>query len=319
MSTIGAIRVNSRLQTADKHIYAIGDCAESVNFITGKHEYWPLGSISTKMGRIAADNIAGRVSEYHGFIGTTMFQNFGVCMARTGLTFASARENGFSAESIVITGLDKAHYSNNAEYVTLKLIADAEGKNCVGSPGIRQGRRCAANSDSGHGDHRDSLTLAEMFGIDLGYSPWFNNPMNLVQTACCMLAGKIEGFVEPKTLSQFSHESNQAHVVDVSPFSEHIVNAIPGSINVPLENLRREGIPFDKKREMRFIQQDVPRGPTRPTGTSLPKAIHMYGSWRADSSSGLDSGAGKKGARLQLYTSVRTFASSDFGSTGFNM
>jgi rhodanese-related sulfurtransferase len=35
-------------------------------------------------------------------------------------------------------------------------------------------------------------------------------------------------------------------VIDVSPFVDHSQNAIPGSVNVPLENLRQEGIPFDK-------------------------------------------------------------------------
>ena len=36
------------------------------------------------------------------------------------------------------------------------------------------------------------------------------------------------------------------HVIDVSPVSERMFTTIPGSINVPLENLRREGVPFDK-------------------------------------------------------------------------
>ncbi len=246
VSGIGAIRVNARLQTADKHIYAIGDCAESVNSITGRHEYWPLGSVSTKMGRIAADNIAGRASEYHGFIGTTMFQNFGVSVARTGLTLARAKALGFSAESIVIAGLDKAHYSAHAEYVILKLVADAGTKILLGAQAYGKGDVARQIQIAATAIMR-SLTLAEVFGIDLGYSPWFNTPIDLVQTACCMLAAKIEGFVRTKTLSQFAHDPDDAHTVDVSPFSEHVVNAIPGSINVPLEDLRREGIPFDKK------------------------------------------------------------------------
>ena len=246
MSAAGAIRVDSHLRTKDPSVYAIGDCAESVNCITGRNEYWPLGSVSTKMGRIAADNIAGRPSRYLGSIGTTMFQNFGVSIARTGLTAASAREHGFRAESVVVTGLDKAHYSRDADYVTIKLIADVKTRVLLGAQGygrgdvVRQIQIAAAAI-------MQSATLTDVFDLDLGYSPCFNNPIDLVQTACCMLAAKIDGFVRTTTLSGLERRGTRAHLVDVSPFADHVANAIPGSVSVPLENLRREGVPFDKR------------------------------------------------------------------------
>jgi NADPH-dependent 2,4-dienoyl-CoA reductase/sulfur reductase-like enzyme/rhodanese-related sulfurtransferase/two-component sensor histidine kinase len=246
LSRIGAIQVTSRLMTSDRSIYAIGDCAESVNSITGKHEYWPLGSISTKMGRIAADNIAGRPSEFHGSIGTAMFQNFGLSVARTGLTLAAAVAHGFKAKSVVITGLDRAHYSDNAGYITIMLIADAATKAVLGAQAYGRGDvvrqiQVAASAIT------NALTLSDVFGLDLGYSPAFNNPIDIVQTASLVLASKMEGFVNTMTLDWFYREKGSLRIIDVSPFSEHVAGAIPGSVNVPLENLRREGIPFDKK------------------------------------------------------------------------
>jgi NADPH-dependent 2,4-dienoyl-CoA reductase/sulfur reductase-like enzyme/rhodanese-related sulfurtransferase len=246
LSRIGAVRVTSRLVTSDKNIYAIGDCAESVNFITGEHEYWPLGSISTKMGRIAADNIAGRRSEFHGSIGTAMFQNFGLNVARTGLTLAAAVAHGFKAESVVITGLDRAHYSEDAAYITIKLIADSATKAVLGAQAYGRGDvvrqiQVAASAIT------SAKTISDVFGLDLGYSPAFNNPIDIVQTACLVLASKMEGFVNTMTLERFDREKGALCIIDVSPFSEHVAGAIPGSVNVPLENLRREGIPFDKK------------------------------------------------------------------------
>jgi rhodanese-related sulfurtransferase len=146
----------------------------------------------------------------------------------------------------VITGLDKAHYFANAEYITLKLIADAKTRVILGAQAYGRGDvarqiQIVASAIS------CSLTLSDIFGLDLGYSPAFNNPIDIIQTACCVLTGKLDGFVRTTTLTQFSTDPVHLHVVDVSPFSEHIVNAIPGSVNVPLENLRREGFPFDKK------------------------------------------------------------------------
>jgi NADPH-dependent 2,4-dienoyl-CoA reductase/sulfur reductase-like enzyme/rhodanese-related sulfurtransferase/two-component sensor histidine kinase len=242
----GAIRVDPHLRTKDPSVYAIGDCAESVNCITGRHEYWPLGSISTKMGRIAADNIAGRPSRYLGSIGTAMFRNFGVAIARTGLTLASAREHGFRAESVVVTGLDKAHYSDNVEYVAFKLIADAKTRVLLGAQAYGRGDVVRQIQAAATAIMR-SLSLTDVFDLDLGYSPDFNNPIDIVQTACCVLSAKIDGLVRTTTLEKLARAGGRACLVDVSPFADHVANAIPGSVSVPLENLRREGIPFDKR------------------------------------------------------------------------
>ncbi|MBD3308207.1 hypothetical protein GF339_17305 [candidate division KSB3 bacterium] len=49
------------------------------------------------------------------------------------------------------------------------------------------------------------------------------------------------------TVEDFNDEKDQVKgIVDVSPLSEHTSNSIPGSINIPLENIRQEGIPFEK-------------------------------------------------------------------------
>jgi rhodanese-related sulfurtransferase len=62
-----------------------------------------------------------------------------------------------------------------------------------------------------------------------------------------VLANKIEGILRTITLGKFLSDSERpAGIVDVSPFSEHSLHSIPDSINIPLENLRREGIPFGK-------------------------------------------------------------------------
>jgi rhodanese-related sulfurtransferase len=246
----GGIRVKPTLQTSDENIYAVGDCAESINLITGKPGYWPLGSISTKMGRIAADNICGRQSEFRGSVGTVMFKIVDINVARTGLTLRKAQENGFDAEAVVVTGLDRAHFYEHAQYVTLKVIADTQTHVILGAQGYGKGDviskiqmlACAI---------AQSLTLDDMFTQDLGYAPSFNTPIDLVQTACLVLSNKIEKLFNTITLEEFEREKEEFEgIIDVSPFSEHTMSSIPGSINIPLENLRLEGIPFEKNAQL---------------------------------------------------------------------
>jgi NADPH-dependent 2,4-dienoyl-CoA reductase/sulfur reductase-like enzyme/rhodanese-related sulfurtransferase len=245
LSGIGAVKVNQHLQTSDRHIYAIGDCAETVNYVTKKHEYWPLGSISTKMGRIAADNICGKPEVFNGFIGTTMFKHFDMNVARTGLTCAGAARHGFDTVCAVVTGLDKAHYYKNAELVTLKVVADRKTQVVLGAAGFGKGdvvRHISVMAAAITGGMR----LGDVFTLDLGYAPPYNSPIDLVQTACLFLKSKIEGFVRTISIDRIAQDE-KTHLIDVSPFTEHIMNTIPGSINIPLETLRTEGVPFDKK------------------------------------------------------------------------
>jgi rhodanese-related sulfurtransferase len=91
-----------------------------------------------------------------------------------------------------------------------------------------------------------SMTIGDLFGCDLGYAPAFNNPIDIVQTACCVLASKMEGFIKTMPPDILNGKNSGLPVIDVSPFSEHMEGALPGSINIPLEDLRREGLPFAK-------------------------------------------------------------------------
>jgi len=242
----GGVKVDSFLKSSDRSIYAVGDCAESINLITGKHEYWPLGSISTKMGRIVADNIFGISSKFEGSIGTTLFRIIDINVGRTGLTGRVALLNGFEeVETVTVSGLDRAHYSGDAKHIILKVIADRRTRRLLGAQGYGKGDiiprieilACAI---------MQSLTLDQVFKLDLGYAPAFNNPVDIAQTACNVLENKINGLVKTINIQEFDKIKEEVNILDVSPLSEHSAGSIPNSINLPLENLRRENLPFDR-------------------------------------------------------------------------
>ncbi|MBN1686212.1 MAG: FAD-dependent oxidoreductase [Spirochaetales bacterium] len=240
----GGIVVNTRLQTSDEHIYAVGDCAESRHLATEKHEYWPLGSVSTKMGRIAADNICGRAVEFNGSIGTAHFKMRDVNVARTGLTTRSAVKQGFNAVSTVIAGRDNPK-NDLSQYIILKIIADGKTGALLGAQGFGKGNvagriEIAAMAVS----HR--LTLMDVFKLDLGYSPGYNMPIELTQTACLTLQNKMDGLVSFISPDELEEKKDDLQVVSVCPASNHADHAIPGAINVPLERLRTERLPFDR-------------------------------------------------------------------------
>ncbi|MCG8569359.1 MAG: FAD-dependent oxidoreductase [Spirochaetes bacterium] len=238
----GGIKVNEYLQTSDPNIYAVGDCAESYHYITNKSYYLPLGSTSTKMGRIAADNIAGKKVKFKGFLSTIMCKIFDYSIARTGLTLEDARQNHFKIESIIVTALDKAHYVENVRVNYFKLLVDQHSHRILGAQGfgaesIVNKIELIAFAISNHMKYEDLLQ------IDLGYAPFFNNPIDIIQVAGLMLEQKILGFIRLITCDELVNLTD-AKLIDLSPHNEHLFDSIPGSINIPLENIRIEKIPF---------------------------------------------------------------------------
>ena len=81
---LGGIKVNERLQTSDPNIYAVGDVIEVKNLVTGQAALLPLAGPANKQGRIVADVIAGRDSQYKGTQGTGIAKVFDLVAASTG-------------------------------------------------------------------------------------------------------------------------------------------------------------------------------------------------------------------------------------------
>jgi NADPH-dependent 2,4-dienoyl-CoA reductase/sulfur reductase-like enzyme/rhodanese-related sulfurtransferase/two-component sensor histidine kinase len=242
----GGVKVNKYLQTSDRNIYAIGDCAESINLLTQKYEYWPLGSVSTKMGRIAADNICGRKTEFNGFLGTAMFQLFDINVACTGLTAHSAHEHDIPVAQVIVSGLDKVHYTRDAHYIYLKIIAHRDERIILGAQGYGRGD-VIAKIQILAGAITNKMTLDALFKLDLGHAPAFNQPIDIVQTACLVLNNKLDGLVQTLSPPEWESQKSLYQLLDVSPAAEHEYTNLPGSINIPLENIRLEDIPFAKQ------------------------------------------------------------------------
>ncbi|MBT3274994.1 MAG: FAD-dependent oxidoreductase, partial [Spirochaetales bacterium] len=242
----GGIKIDKHLKTSDDSIYAVGDCAESVHLTTGKHEYWPLGSVSTKMGRIAADNICGRNIEFPGSIGTAIFRMRDLNVARTGLTVRSAWKEGFDVISAVVAGRDHAESAGpGSEIIVLKIIADKTSGKILGAQSFGRGN-VAGKIEVLSMAISNNLSLTDMFRIDLGYSPAHNNPIELAQTACLVVQNMIDGLISLISPEDLNKERDNLHIVSVCPSNTHNEHDIPGSINIPLERIRTEKLPFEK-------------------------------------------------------------------------
>jgi NADPH-dependent 2,4-dienoyl-CoA reductase/sulfur reductase-like enzyme len=135
---LGGINVNKYMQTSDQDIYAVGDCVETVNRITGKKVLAPYGDLANLQGRVAGENAASEnCVTFPGTIQTGICKVFDYAAGSTGLSETVAKKMGYSDIITVINASpDKPGYMEGKLLVT-KLIADRKtgkllGAQCIG-------------------------------------------------------------------------------------------------------------------------------------------------------------------------------------------
>jgi len=118
----GAIAVDEHMRTSEHDIYACGDCAEKMDFFTGKPVQAMLASVATREARIAASNLYGSLRKNNGTLGsfsTTLFNRLFAC---AGYTEKRAEEEGFETRSGFATAPSTHPAALGGEELRVKLL-----------------------------------------------------------------------------------------------------------------------------------------------------------------------------------------------------
>ena len=98
----GSIAVNDRMETSAPDIYAVGDAVEVRQFVTGQKTLISLAGPANKQGRIAADNICGGDSRFHGSQASSVLKLFDMTAASTGINEKTAQAEGLDYDKVVL-------------------------------------------------------------------------------------------------------------------------------------------------------------------------------------------------------------------------
>lgn len=90
----GSVLTDEFLKTKDPNIYAIGDCASSMDYITKKQTYRPLGILASYEAKILPKTMKG--VSYSGFIPYQVEEAFGYYFMRLGLNSLEAKRLGLA-------------------------------------------------------------------------------------------------------------------------------------------------------------------------------------------------------------------------------
>ncbi|MGI6368742.1 MAG: FAD-dependent oxidoreductase [Anaerolineae bacterium] len=186
----GAIRVDRQLRTGLPHIWAAGDCAESLHRVTGRPTWQALGTVANKMGRIAGLNITGARAEFPGVVGTAITLVGETEIARTGLSEQESVALQLDPVAATIQDRTRAGYYPGAAPITVKLIARRQGGRLLGAQ-IVGGAGAGKRIDTIATCLTAGLSVEDLLQLDLAYAPPFSPVWDPVQTAARVLLGSV--------------------------------------------------------------------------------------------------------------------------------
>ncbi|MBN1845046.1 MAG: FAD-dependent oxidoreductase [Sedimentisphaerales bacterium] len=252
LGATGAIAVNAHQQTSDPDIYAAGDCAETLDLITGKPTYVPLGSNANRQGRVAAIHICGGNDGFPGVLRSTACKVLDYGIARTGMTEAEARRGGYEVICVLAPGPDKEHFVPDARLILLKLVVDRRSRRLLGAQAV----------GPGHVDKRidvaamaifNRMTVDQLAHMDLCYAPQYSQVMDNILTAANIARNKLDGHltgISPMELHDKMQHNGDLVLLDVRSSQEFEQFHLPHSINIPLGSLRQRLAELPRDREM---------------------------------------------------------------------
>ena len=244
----GGISVNGFNQTSNPDIYAIGDVAEKNDDLTGESTLIPLANIANRHGRITADHIAGKKVREVSSVGTAIVKVFDLAVATTGWNAKKLRALGKEFTEIHTHPNSHATYYPGATQFSLKLIFDPKSGEIFGAQGVgRDGvdKRIDVISTS----IRAGITAPELADLELAYAPPFGSakdPVNMLGYIADNIVSKSTEIAQWSEINKFIADGYA--LVDVRSQSEYANGTIPGSTNIPVDELRERHLEINNKK-----------------------------------------------------------------------
>lgn len=238
LGSLGGIRVNEHLQTSDPAIWAVGDAVEVRDRITGSWSIIPLAGPANRQGRIAADNIFGHRSAYHGTWGTAILRLFNLSAGCTGANEKSLRRAGIPFDILHLHPGSHAGYYPGAEPLAMKVLFAPDtgrllGAQVIGADGVDKRIDVLATALQ-HG-----LTLDALAGLELAYAPPFGSAKDPVNIAGMAGQNRLTDRVRVAQWHEVdARDPGRTVLLDVRRPDEWVRGHIPGAIHIPLDELR---------------------------------------------------------------------------------
>ncbi|MGB5710525.1 MAG: FAD-dependent oxidoreductase, partial [Waterburya sp.] len=242
----GGIQVNPQMQTSDPKIWAVGDAVEVPNFITQDSELLALAGPANRQGRIAADAIFGRESQFRGVQGTSVCGMFDLTIASTGVNEKTLQKLGWQYNKVYLHPGHHVGYYPNAKAISIKLLystVDGQilGAQAVGEAGVEKRIDVIATAI------QMKATVFDLEEAELCYAPQFGAAKDPVNMAGMIAANALRGDAPLVHWTKLGNINGEL-LLDVRESHEFEAERVLNAVNIPLSQLRQrmQELPKDK-------------------------------------------------------------------------
>ncbi len=178
------IVVDDRCETRVSGVYAVGDCTEYPEFITGKPTVSGLGTIAVKMAMVAGVNAAG--GDEHlpkGFLQTRATEPFGCQVAAVGPTTAQLEAAGVKPIIGKVRGFTLPDYFPGRKEIFVKVLAHPKDGRILGAQIVGESRvhmRVNAFAVA----IQAGMTVHDFAKLETAYCPPAAPTMDVITIAC---------------------------------------------------------------------------------------------------------------------------------------
>jgi NADPH-dependent 2,4-dienoyl-CoA reductase/sulfur reductase-like enzyme/rhodanese-related sulfurtransferase len=241
----GGIVVDDHMRTTDPHIWAVGDAVGVPDYIRGENIHIPLAGPANRQGRIAADNIVGRRTEFRGVQATSVCSILGLVVATTGLSERVLLRDKMAYRKVYLHPGHHVGYFPGARPISMKLLFDADsgrvlGAQAVGEAGVERRIDVIAMAI------QMRATVYDLEEAELCYAPQFGAAKDPVNMAGMIAANVLRGDATVAVWEDY--QASQVYLVDVRSAEEYAAGHVPGAVNIDVNALRSrlDDIPRDK-------------------------------------------------------------------------
>jgi len=244
----GEIIVNDRMQTSLLDIYAVGDAAGIMNFVSGKRQIIPLASPANKQARIVADVVCGIDVKYTGAQGTAIAKVFDMTVAVTGENEETLKNRGAEYVKSITVSSSNATYYPGGDTMYIKLLFENNGKilgaQITGFKGVDKRIDVLATAI------RAKMTVFDLQELELAYAPPYSSAKDPVNMAGYVAGNILAGTMKPFYIEDLPNLPEDALLIDVRTRGEYNMGHIEGAINIPLDEIRENLNSIDKNKKI---------------------------------------------------------------------
>ncbi|MDP3147773.1 MAG: FAD-dependent oxidoreductase [Ignavibacteria bacterium] len=175
----GGIKVNNKLQTSEKDVYACGDCVEVKNFITRSDDYIPLATFAQRQGHVAGENAAMGNAFYQPVIKNISVKLFDNFFAQVGLTEQELQFRNISFAMVDETVPNLVKVMRGSIPVYGKILFDLSTNKILGASFLG-GKEVSGYADIISTYIKNNIQVTQLANTEYNYTPPLSPFINLL-------------------------------------------------------------------------------------------------------------------------------------------